>query len=470
LILFTATFSMAAAAQSALDVKIRVDGQKAEITGVFTGKRVNQANTLVFLESTLGSTKLAERITDVAVFDAGGNTLVLKRFAASHYVASETISKWSYNVDLRPGTSQSAAAHTSWISGDAGVLMLDDLLPQEGRVPSSVSLELPVSWKVFTSEASGTTFQVADVQKGVFFIGSGWRIVDSPGARIAVSGAWQFSDAEAWELTQEILERYAKLFGGAPHKLPQIAILKFPNAVQPGQWEADTRGSTVTIVSSDTPFKSQSIQRLHEQLRHEIFHLWLPNGVNFSGNYDWFYEGFALYQSLKLGVTLNRIRFDDYLATLSAAYNIDRRISTRRSLIDSARSRSSGAGLEVYARGMLVALLTDIALLNSSKGKRSTDDLLREIYQKHSPGGARVDGNDAIKGIMRTRPELIPVVDRYIAGTEPIDIGSAVIAAGLNAAPSGREISLQVVKKPNGRQKDLLDRLGYNNWRKSASR
>ena len=42
----------------------------------------------------------------------------------------------------------------------------------------------------------------------------------------------------------------------------------------------------------------------------------IPNDVNLSGNYDWFYEGFALYQSLKLAVGLNRIRFEDFLDTL----------------------------------------------------------------------------------------------------------------------------------------------------------
>src|SRR5207245_2243287 len=117
------------------------------------------------------------------------------------------------------------------------------------------------------------------------------------------------------------------------------AILKFPRTSGPGSWEADTRGSSVTIISSDTPFKSQSLQQLHEQLRHEIFHLWIPNGVNLSGNYDWFYEGFALYQALKSGITMNRIRFEDFLDTISRAYNIDNAAEHKLSLVEASRNR-----------------------------------------------------------------------------------------------------------------------------------
>ena len=172
--------------------------------------------------------------------------------------------------------------------------------------------------------------------------------------------------------------------------------MKFPSRCSVGTWEADTRGSTITIVSSDMPFKTQSLQRLHEQLRHEIFHLWIPNGVNLSGNYDWFYEGFALYQSLKVGVAVNRIRFEDMLDTLSRAYNIDSMQSQKLSLIDASKNRWNGSNTQVYARGMLVAFLCDLALLEKSKGKLSTDDLLRDLYEAHRPTAPRQDGNAAV--------------------------------------------------------------------------
>jgi predicted metalloprotease with PDZ domain len=232
-------------------------------------------------------------------------------------------------------------------------------------------------------------------------------------------------------------------------------------------WEADTRGSYITILTSDTTFKSQSLQQLHEQLRHEMFHLWIPNGVNLSGNYDWFYEGFALYQSLKTGVALNRIRFDDYLDTLSRAYEVDKRLEQKLSLIELSKNRWAGDNnTRIYARGMLVAFLCDLALLEKSKGKRSVTDLLRKLYEDHRPPASEVDGNAVVLELLRSHAELKRIIDRNITGSESIDWNNLIADAGLQAETVSQTTQLKVMAKPSGRQKDLLDRLGYNYWRK----
>jgi hypothetical protein len=57
----------------------------------------------------------------------------------------------------------------------------------------------------------------------------------------------------------------------------------------------------------------------------------------------------------------------------------------------------------------------------------------------------------------------MPVIDRDITGTASIDWGSLLQAAGLGADANGR---LTVSTHLSGGQKDLLDKLGYNNWRK----
>jgi predicted metalloprotease with PDZ domain len=220
------------------------------------------------------------------------------------------------------------------------------------------------------------------------------------------------------------------------------------------------------IASTDMPFKSQSIQRLHEQLRHEVFHFWIPNGVNLTGNYDWFYEGFALYQSLKLGVSVNRLRFEDYLDTLSRAYDIDAH-STRKSLVELSRERwMTDNNTRIYARGILVAFLCDLALLDASDGKRSTDNLVREIYSRHRPPAAAQDANTAILGALRANKELSPIVDRYITGTNAIEWQEYLKAIGVEPVMVHGATRLTVTQKPSGRQKKLLDKLGYNNWRK----
>jgi predicted metalloprotease with PDZ domain len=170
-----------------------------------------------------------------------------------------------------------------------------------------------------------------------------------------------------------------------------------------------------------------------------------------------------LYQSLKLGLAVNRIRFDDYLDTLSRAYDIDKHSSPKVSLIQASKDRWSGANTQVYARGMLVAFLCDLALLDSSKGKTSVTDLLHDLYMAHRPPAAAADGNEAVLALLRSHQELRPLIDRYITGSDPVDWDGLISQAGL-VADAGNKLS--VSPKLSGKQRDLLDKMGYNNWRK----
>jgi predicted metalloprotease with PDZ domain len=275
-----------------------------------------------------------------------------------------------------------------------------------------------------------------------------------------MSGEWQFTPDEAAAMAIEIFDEYSQMLGRLPNKPYQIAIKRFLGQVPHGQWEAETRGRTVTIMSSDMPFRTQSLQRLHEQLRHEIFHLWFPNGIDLIGDYAWFYEGFAMYSSLKLAVKLNRIRFNDFLDTLSRAHTIDTNSRPRRPLTD------PGIDPTVrYARGMIVAFLTDIDLLRNSNGKSDVGKSLRSLFvdRPRLPHGEV--SNEAIKAVVSA-----PLIQRYVDGTEVVDWTADLATAGIESVQTGRATALKVAAKPNGRQKAILDRLGYNNWRKLGNR
>ena len=243
------------------------------------------------------------------------------------------------------------------------------------------------------------------------------------------------------------------MLGPLPAEHTTVALLKFPAPENPGVWEAETRGSTVTIISSDMHFKTQSQQRLHEQLRHEIFHLWFPNAVNITGDYAWFYEGFALYQSLKLGVTLKRIRFEDFLDTLSRAYSID---SNSKPLGPFTESSKIDPTL-LYARGMVIAFLSDLRKLQSTRGKEDSANGLRELFAMHKMPAASIESTAALRKIVGDE-----VLQRCILFAGPIDWDGDVAASGFESLRSGRTVKLQISTKLNGRQKAILKRLGYN--------
>ncbi len=391
------------------------------------------------------------------------------------YLAEDPFSIWSYQVDLR-SLRNSSSALVSWLGSKGGILMLNDILPQTYRKTSIVvNFSVPRGWEIATTEqfSGSNTYKIKNLAEAVFYLGPNQRekLMQVRGSELTlnITDDWRFPDSDAASIAAAVFGEYERLFRSSPPARFMVGIRKFPNSIAVDNWYAGARGRTVTIVSSETAFESQSLQQLHEQLRHEIFHFWLPNGVNLTGNYDWFYEGFALYQSLKIGVGLNRISFDDYLDTLSRAYAIDKK--QKLSLIEASKNRWDGNNnTQIYARGMLIAFLCDLALLEKSKGKRSVSDLLRQLYERHCAPNPEMDGNRAVLALLRDYGELTPIIDRHITGSTSIEWNDLLKGAGLEAELNDQTTKLKVTAKPSGRQKDLLDRLGYNNWRKLASK
>ncbi len=424
-----------------------------------------------------GAENVGARFSDLNLRNKDGGAIAFKKFIDGEYLAETVANAWSYQINLNPLPNVVAMAHVSWISDEQGILMLGDLLPQfraknNQPISAKIKFELPEEWKIISSEKrlGGNSFYVSSVEKAIFFVGKNWRekeiSVDRTSLNFAVSGRWNFSDDEAVKMASDIFGEYRKLFGEIPTEKAQISLVHFPKQTKFGRWEAETRGANLIILSSDMPFKTLSLQGLHEQLRHELFHLWIPNNLALTGNYDWFYEGFTVYQSLKTGLQTNQIRFEDFLATLSEAYNIDNLQTQKVSLIEASKNRWNGANPQVYSRGMITAFLCDVALLQASKGKRAISDVFREIYNKHRVPNKLQDGNTAILNILENYKEIHPIAEKYIRGTEKIDWQADLESAGIKAVETNSFTKLAVKAKLNNRQKSLLDDLGYNNWRK----
>ena len=454
---------------------VSVNGSKAYVEGRFSADtNAKTSKNLSFLKSYAGVENLGARVSDLNLFDENRQKVGYRKLAEGEFLAEGNFASWTYQIDLTMPKSASAMAHVSWLSSDGGILMLGDLLPETTEKASgNVILNLPKDWNVAGfPDVKNAVYQIFDIEKAVLYTGKNLRerevAAGSAKLNLIMSGEWQVADEEAAQMAGEISGVYEKLFGGKSADKYQIYLGKFPPDTKAGRWEAETRGASVTLFSSEMNFKTQSLQRLHEQLRHEIFHFWLPNGVNLSGNYDWFYEGFALYASLKTAVALNRIRFEDYLDTLARAHSVDTLQSQRQSLIDASKNRWNGANTQVYARGMLVAFLVDIALLQKSKGKTSLAEIFREIYQKHGLKSARTDGNAAILSVFESRAELRGVIEKYVKGREDIAWQTDLQAIGIESATENFTTKLKVKAGLSGRQKDLLDELGYNNWRKNS--
>ncbi|MGI8468914.1 MAG: hypothetical protein ACR2N3_10715 [Pyrinomonadaceae bacterium] len=459
-----------------VEIKIKIlPSSRVRVEGKFrASKNIEASREISFPQNYADVSELGRRIENLELFDENGAKIEFKKLSAGEFQAEKIPARFDYEVKTDVPENPAFEAHVSWLAANQGILMTGDLLPEwksVRKISGKIIFEIPANWKISSSETKmgENVFAVADVEKAIFLVGENFREtatrIDKTNLNLATSGEWQFSDTEAAEMAASILTEYRKMFGEIPVKQAQIILLPFPSrAENPDRWRAETRGATVTIISGALPFKSQALQRLHEQLRHEIFHLWIPNAVNLTGNYDWFYEGFTVYQALRTGVWTNQIRFEDYLNTLAAAFDLAK--NQNISLVEMSNRRWLGGNDSVYARGMMAAFLCDLAMLNQSKGKRSLTEIFQKVYQKYHVSDLQTDGNTAVLEILKSYPELQIIIQNYIKGAAKIEWQSELNQFGIETFTNNNETRLKVASELSGQQKDLLDKLGYNQWRK----
>ena len=154
------------------------------------------------------------------------------------YLAERDADVWSYQINLKPLPNEKAAAHISWLQDERGLLMTGDLLPQfiaNGQpISAHIKFELPPEWKFRRAKKPlrEKTFSVADIEKAVFLVGKNWREVKTDGGKdalnLAISGEWNFTDAEAAAMAHDIFAEYRRSFGEVSGSKIQILLFSFP--------------------------------------------------------------------------------------------------------------------------------------------------------------------------------------------------------------------------------------------------
>jgi predicted metalloprotease with PDZ domain len=278
------------------------------------------------------------------------------------------------------------------------------------------------------------------------------------------AGEWAFSDEEAADLASSLLKEHAETFGGAAQNRVMLILAPFPRSANADRWSAETRGGTVTLLTGKSPSKTAALSQLSFPLAHELFHLWIPNGLVLDGNYDWFYEGFTLYQALRATVRLNLLTFQDYLNAMGRAFDAYKSAqgSEEFSLLAASERRWTLSPALVYNKGMLAAFLYDLSLRQKTKGKRSLDDVYRELFRLSNASQARRDGNVAALAALNNAGEMRDVTARYIESTSAIDLPAAIAPFGLRVETGGVRTRISVADSLSGAQRDLLRKFGYN--------
>ena len=417
---------------------------------------------------------LGERIENLRLTDAGGADVAARKLAPGEYEAASAATGFSYEIKLEPPQPATDAAYVSWLTGERGFLMLGDLLPlpadkKEAAAGATVRFIIPAGWKIATNErkrADGL-FETTDAEQAVFYVGQDLRQkherIGSMEFEFVTAGEWAFTDEDARSLAVNILKDHAEIVGGPARASAMLMLSPFPRPVGAERWSAETRGGTVMLLSGRSPSKTAALAQLSVPLTHELFHLWVPNGLALDGDYAWFYEGFTMYQAMRAGMRLRLLTFQDYLNALGRAFDIyaSAKDSEKLSLLDASRRRWTGSTMLVYNKGMLVAFLYDLALRQRSGGKRSLDDVYRELFRHYQETGTAKDGNDVVIAALNAQIGGQEFTRRYVETASLIDLESAIAPFGLRLLRGGARTHVVVADSLNRDQRDLLRKFGY---------
>lgn len=438
--------------------RVRVEAERAEGTKVWS-----------FRNAYAGILNLGERIEKLSLFDAQGGEVGARKLASGEYEAVREATKISYELKLDPPRSTNDSAHASWLTATRGVLMPGDLLP----VPSArakLSLTLPDQWKVATLETRNGDgqYEIEDAESSIFFVGGDLRTtqknVRGMEFTFATAGEWAFSDEDVAGIGRDIIAEHARIAGGVPRRNTLIVLAPFPQTADASRWSAETRGGTVFFLSGRSTSRAAGLARLSAPLAHEIFHLWVPNALALSGDYAWFYEGFTVYQSMRVSVELGYLTFQDSLDSLARAYDnyLALREQDKYSLVETSTRRWGGSNSLIYHKGMLAAALYDLTVRQKSRGKRSLEDVYRMLFRQHRTGAERQVGNAAVIAMLNSVADGSDFSKRYIEGTSPLDITNALDTFGLKLKRDRSRTMINVADSLSRAQRDLLRQMGYN--------
>jgi len=428
-------------------------------------------NVLSFRNTYGGVLGLGERMEMLEAIKANGETIAVQKLAPGEFQTPEKVTRFKYEVNVTEPSRPAQMSHISWLNGEQGLMMLADLLPVPTKDSASftsalVMVDVPPGWTVASNaRKEGSRFLTDQPESTVFLMGPAIREksqqLGSKSLSIITSGKWPFSDNDAIKIARQIIDEYSRVTRFDLKRNAVLMLLPFPGEAGPESWSAETRGNDVVLLLGRKASGKRVLSRLGIVLSHELFHLWVPNSLKLVGDYDWFFEGFTLYQALRMDLRLGLISFDNYLETIARVY--DSYLSSvdhdRLSLIEASERRWTSPSSLVYEKGMLVAFLYDLTLRSLTECQASLDDVNCELFRLSLTGQERA--NEIIIKLLSEQHGLESFAKDYVESAGKINLDSEVSAYGIRVQRGGSGTKLVPGRDLNKAQRKLLGCIGY---------
>jgi predicted metalloprotease with PDZ domain len=345
--------------------------------------------------------------------------------------------------------------------------MLADLMPQltGGFSATLVTLDVPTGWTVASNTKNeGSQFSTDDPENAAFLVGPSLhenrQQLGATNFSFVMSGEWPISDKDVMKIAGKIIEEYSRVTQFELKSNAVLMLIPYPGDAGPESWSAETRGNDVLLLLGRKASRKRVLSRLGIVLSHELFHLWVPNSLKLEGDYDWFFEGFTLYQALRMDLRLGLISFDDYLQTIASVY--DSHLSAvdhdKLSLTEASGRRWTTSSSLVYEKGMLAGFVYDLSLRKLSDCRASVDDVYRDLFAL--PATGQRNANETIIAALSKPDGLQAFARDYVESAGKIDLDSVLSAYGIQLRRGSSGTKLTVRRDLSKEQRKLLKCIG----------
>ncbi len=291
----------------------------------------------------------------------------------------------------------------------------------------------PQTWKFANSFGAGQRKQsfsaTAERFSSAIFVAGDYRInknlIGEKPVYTAVRGDWSFTDGEFAGLVAKIVEIEREFWNEFDH--PYYLVTLLPLETEQGMSIGGTglTNSFATFVSSNA-----NLDQLGWLIAHEYFHNW--NYLSFGGLEDpeqllyWFSEGFTDFYTYRLLLRGGLLEFeqmlDEYNEFSKDYYTSPvRNIDNQRVLKDFFRDHD--VGKIPYRRGFLLATKWDHIIRKQSGGKKSLDDVMRQILADARAGKFKKLSKDLIGEYLSNMAEydFAGDIEKFIEKGETIE-------------------------------------------------
>jgi predicted metalloprotease with PDZ domain len=255
------------------------------------------------------------------------------------------------------------------------------------------------------------------------------------------------------DLTARVVESQAKMFGGLPYDDYWALFVTGPNLRVGGALEHE---NSTNLMQREMP---RDVRAVIGTVSHEHFHVWnvkrLKPAALMPYDYSretyfrelWFAEGVTSYYT---DVHLRRARVitpEEHLQELARAVAFlqenDARhwISAADASVTTWTTYTGGGPFTVnyYNKGLLIGMLLDLEIRGATAGKRSLDDVMRQLYEGHFKQGRGYTVEDVEQVCSQLAGRSFKdFFARYVTGTDELDYNAALAHVGLRLDQQGQ--------------------------------